>query len=242
MRKTIAIVAVMMTFIFHGNAQTAVANAPKEKPYIEVIGTNSMEITPDMLYISITLREKKSISIDTQEDTLKNIVQRCGIPMTKLTINKAQSTYSRIGFVSKSGVSQKVYTLLLSDAASMGKIFAEFEKSGVISYYYLEKTSHTKIDSLKREVKIKAIKDAKIQADYLLNAINEKVGKPIEIREVANNIIVNYGNTRGARSEETITYIDGVKVASGSYYGSETEINVQDIKIEIFIYIKFEIQ
>ncbi len=242
MKKTIAIATLLMTFIINSNAQTAVSNTPKEKPYIEVVGTNSMEVIPDMLYISITLREKKNSSIEAQEDTLKNIVQHCGIPMTKLTINKAQSKYSRIGFVSKTGITQKVYTLLLSDATSMGKIFAEFEKSGIITYYYLEKTSHTKIDSLKREVKIKAIKDAKIQADYLLNAINEKVGKPIEIREVLNNIVVNYGNTRGAISEETITYIDGVKVASVSYYGSDTEINVQDIKIEIFIYIKFEIQ
>lgn len=227
----------MMTFIFQGNAQTVVANAPQVKPYIEVIGTNSMEITPDMLYISITLREKKSISIDAQEDTLKNIVQRCGIPMTKLTINKAQSTYSKISFASRTGVTQKVYSLLLSDAISMGIVFDEFEKSTVIDNYRLDKISHTKIDSLEREVKIKAIKDAKTQADYLLTAINEKIGKPIEIREGNYDFSQTYSITGGVPAKYG-DYSGGIISRNSESVG----IGVQNIKIQKFIYIKFEIQ
>ncbi len=234
MRKTIAFVALLMTFFFYCNAQTATSNATNEKPYIEVVGTNSIEVTPDMLYISITLREKKSLSIDAQEDTLKKIVQACGIPMSKLTINRAQSTYSKISFASRSGVTQKVYSLLLSDAISMGIVFDEFEKSTVIDNYRLDKISHTKMDSLEREVKIKAIKDAKIQAEYLLAAINEKLGKPMEIREGNKDFSQMYTITGGVAAKYGE---DFDRISSRS-----TEISVQNIKIQKYIYIKFEIQ
>lgn len=240
MRKTIAIVALLMTFFFNCTAQTATSNANSEKPYIEVVGTNSMEVTPDMLYISITLREKKSLSIEAQEDTLKKIVQACGIPMSKLTINKAQSTYSKISFASKTGVTQKVYSLLLSDAISMGVVFDEFEKSTVIDNYRLDKISHTKIDSLEREVKIKAIKDTKTQAEYLLAAINEKIGKPMEIREVDKNypLMLNYSEGMNANYA---TY-RGYQTGNQSRISESVDIGVQNIKIQKFIYIKFEIQ
>ena len=47
----------------------------KETPYIEVVGTGEMEIIPDQIYISFTLKErfegKKKIEIEDQEKEMK---------------------------------------------------------------------------------------------------------------------------------------------------------------------------
>lgn len=239
MRKLTAIIALFFVLIMYSNAQT-LTNLSNEKPFIEVIGSSSIDVVPDMLYISISIREKKNISVDSQEDTLRNIMQRCEIPNSKLTINKAQSTYSKISFASRSGVTQKVYSLLLPDAATMARIFDEFEKSTIIDNYRLEKISHSKIDSLVREVKIKAIKEAKNQAEYLLNAINEKVGKPLEIKEVKSDNIELYSITGGihARYGNSRDYT----ATSESMSAQDVVIGIQNIKIQKYIYIKFAIQ
>ncbi len=236
MKKQVTILALFFVLTLCSNAQTeTIANG--EKSYIEVIGSNSIDIIPDMLYVSIIFREKKSISIDSQEDTLKNIMQRCEIPISKLTINKAQSTYSKISFTSRTGVTQKVYSLLLPDASSMARVFDEFEKSTIIDNYRLEKISHSKIDSLVREVKIKAIKEAKAQAEYLLNAINEKIGRPLEIKEVKGDNIEIYGIVGGvpARYGNSRDYSEPIS-------SQDIVISVQNIKIQKYIYIKFAIQ
>lgn len=236
MKKSGIILMLFFVFIMCANAQTGTIES-REKPYIEVIGSNSLDITPDMLYISIIFREKKTISIDSQEDTLKNIMQRCEIPISKLTINKAQSTYSKISFSTRTGVTQKVYSLLLPDATSMAKIFDEFEKSAIIDNYRLEKISHSKMDSLVRDVKTKAIKEAKTQAEYLLNAINEKIGRPLEIKEVKTDNIEIYNIIGGvpARYGNSREYSEPTS-------SSDITIGVQNIRIQKYIYIKFSIQ
>ncbi len=42
---------------------------------------------------------------------------------------------------------------------------------------------NSEIEKYRKEVKIKAMKAAKDKADYLLNAIGERTGKPIYIQE-----------------------------------------------------------
>jgi uncharacterized protein len=116
----------------------------------------------------------------------------------------------------------------------MTKVFAEFQKSEVIENYYLTKVGHSKLDSLKQEVRINATKQAKKQANYMLAAIDEKLGKPLEIREIDENSDNYYTNTRGVRVAKDQTL-------SGSRINS-AELSIQNIKIEIFIYIKFAIQ
>jgi hypothetical protein len=239
MKKVVFTFTILLAFVLSSKAQTNLISGT-DKSYIEVIGANSIDVIPDMLYISISLREKKGISVESQEDTLKNVLQRCEIPFSKLTINKAQSTYSKISFASRTGVTQKVYSLLLSDAATMARVFDEFEKTTVINNYRLEKISHSKIDSLVREVKTKAIKEAKSQAEYLLSAINEKIGKPMEIREVKSDDAELYNIVGGipARYGNSRNY----DYNASSWSSGETVIGVQNINIKKFVYIKFAIQ
>ena len=67
------IVVVCFALIFFGaklNAQVS----PDPKPFIEVTGTSETEISPDEIYITITLLEraenKEKLSIEKQENNL----------------------------------------------------------------------------------------------------------------------------------------------------------------------------
>ena len=96
----------------------------------------------------------------------------------------------------------------------------------------------TTIDSLRKEIRIAAIKAAKTKADYLLNAIGEQTGKPLIVREnsVLNenvytrnvNRVSNYSNTRFLEESDKST--------------DDEEIQFQKIKIQSSIYVKFLIK
>jgi hypothetical protein len=96
------------------------------------------------------------------------------------------------------------------------------------------------MDSLRKEVKILAIKAAKDKADYLLTAINEQTGKPLVVKEneILPNRTLSNVNVRGGRSSETEYFVDGMKMKSEE----NNEIQFQKIKIQTSIYVKFSIK
>ena len=120
----------------------------------------------------------------------------------------------------------------------MGQVFLELEKLEITDAY-ISKVNHSKMDSLRKEVKILAIKAAKDKAEYLLTAIGEQTGKPLIIREVDGSSNQAYSNvSRGVSSENL-----GVNYYTEKNKDKEgNEIQFQKIKIKTSIYIKFLIK
>ena len=102
---------------------------------------------------------------------------------------------------------------------------------------YVERVNHSQIQDLRKEVRVEAIKAAKEKADYLLGAIGEKTGKALIVKEVTSPLLRSTSNMkiRGARSEQELTYIDGVRV-------QDQIVQFKKIKLEAQIYAKFGIQ
>jgi hypothetical protein len=95
------------------------------------------------------------------------------------------------------------------------------------------------MDSLRKEVKILAIKAAKDKAEYLLTAIGEQTGKPLIVREVdilPNQTYSNVSRVVGTENAWTNNYNEKNKDKEGN------EIQFQKIKIKTSIYIKFLIK
>ena len=74
------------------------------------------------------------------------------------------------------------YQLLVKDGKTVSKVFIELEKIG-ISNVSIEKVENSNIEKLRKEVKIEAIKAAKIKAESLVNAIGQNLGRAIYIQE-----------------------------------------------------------
>ncbi len=216
---------------------------PEEQPYIEVIGTAEKDVIPDEIYIEIIIGEryvnKDKVTIEEQEEKLKTVIKSLGIDLTNLSLSDANADYVKVKWKQKDVLTKKEYTLKVSKATTVGQVFQKID-SLEIKDAHISKVSHSKIDSLKKETKIAAIKAAKAKADYLLATIGEQTGKPLIIREndplVGNNSnVINQAiiNTR-CTTEGTSYYVDGVKV--------ENEIHFHKIKIQSSVYVKFLIK
>lgn len=226
----------MLTF---GQTNTSKA---EDQPYIEVTGTAEKEVIPDEIYIEIVIREKYvnkvKVTIEEQEEKLKNAVKSLGIDLTNLYLSDANADYVKIRWQKKGVLTKKEYTLKVSNATTVGQVFQELEKLDIIDAN-ISRVSHSQMDSFRKEVKIQAIKAAKDKADYLLTAIGEQTGKPMVIMEneiLPNQTMANV-NVRGSRSGEMVFYVDGARTKS-----DENEIQFQKIKIQTSIYVKFSIK
>ena len=241
MKKTITTILFLLTVAFTAKTfgQTS-ADQKEEKPYIEVTGTAEKEVVPDEIYINIVIRERYSgrdkITIDTQEENLKTALKTIGIDIANLSLSDANADYVKVKWQKKDVLTKKDFTLKVTNATTVRQVFLQLDKLEITDAY-ISKVNHSKIDSLKKEVRIIAIKAAKEKADYLLAAISEQTGKPLVVQEKDNSIIQTQGlNIRGGRSQGTEYFVDGVKVKD------EEEVQFQKIKIQSAMYVKFQIK
>lgn len=219
------------------------SNKTEEKPYIEVNGTAEKEVTPDEIYIGIVIHEKYvnkvKVTIEEQEEKLKTVLKSLSIDLTNLYLSDANADFVKIRWQKKDVLTKKDYTLKVSTATTVGQVFLELEKLE-ITEAFISRVTHSKMDSLRKEVKILAIKAAKDKADYLLMAIGEQTGKPLVVKEneiLPNRPLANV-NVIGSRSSEAEYFVDGVKMKSED----NNEIQFKKIKIQTSIYVKFSIK
>src|SRR5688500_13611914 len=127
MKNPILILSLLFwLFIIPSKGQTT-QNAD-DKPYIEVTGTAEKEIIPDEIYVGIMIREKivnkEKLTIEAQEEKLKNALKEIGIDIAKnLSVSDLNADFIRVRLRKKDVYAQKDYTLKVADAESLGKVF-----------------------------------------------------------------------------------------------------------------------
>lgn len=216
-----------------------------QKPFIEVSGESEREITPDQIFITITIKErhegKKKITIIEQEDELKKGIVKLGVPLKNLVVADLTASYKRIKWSNKDVLAQSQYILEAKDAVTVGKVFELLDEID-IKHAYISDVSHTQIDQFKREVNIEAIKDAHNKASYLLSAIGSKVGAPIEVREVS--LAMQNRNQFVGESAYQVGFDTNADLAYNSYSNStgKLKIGFRKIKITSNVYTKFGIE
>jgi uncharacterized protein YggE len=221
-------------------AQTAVTKE-EQTPYIEVTGSSEKEIVPDEIYVEIVLRErfdnKLKITIEEQEKSLMKALLSIGIGLDRLTLSDANANVVKINWKKNDLINKKEYTLKLSTAQEVGAVYTELDKIE-ITQANITRVTHSKLDSLKKELRIEAIKNAKEKADYLLKAIGEQTGSPLIVKEVEKSSINSINNIsgRGARGGMDM---DKVYLFEPELKGV---IQFQKIKLHSSIYVKFGIK
>ena len=155
---------------------------------IEVNGNAEIEVTPDELYIGISLKEyfkdnKKRVSIEDLEKQLQAVTIKNGIASEDFMINDINA-YTNYWEKKKDPtfLASKQYSIKVKDLSKLNVIISAIDQKG-IAFTNIERYGYAKEESLKKELKIKAIKDAKDKAIYLTAAIDEKLGGALEISE-----------------------------------------------------------
>jgi uncharacterized protein len=158
----------------------------KETPYIEVVGMGEMEIVPDQIYISFTLKErydgKTKIGLEDQEKEMKKKLVKIGIDLKDLQLADATSDYIKIKKNKSDVIASKDYILLVTSTGTLSKVFETLDEINTFNAD-VQRVDHSEIKRFKKEVKMQAVAEAKEKAGYLLEAIGETVGKPIFIQE-----------------------------------------------------------
>jgi uncharacterized protein YggE len=160
---------------------------------IEVSGSAETEVTPDILYVSVSLKEyfkdssnKKRVTIEELERQLQTAVLAAGIPKENFMINNVSSYNWTIEKKKDPGfLARKQYSIRLTDLSKFNQLISAVDQKGIESTN-IERYDYSKIESLKKELKVKALVAAKDKATYMAEAIGEKIGSALEIREINN--------------------------------------------------------
>jgi uncharacterized protein YggE len=191
---------------------------------IEVNGSAETEVTPDIIYIGMSLKEyfkdsgnKKKVEIEDLERQLQSAVLKAGIPQENFMINNI-SSYNNWWEKKKTAdfLARKQYRIKVSNLSKLNEIMGAIDPKG-IEFSNIDSYDYSKMESLKKELKIKALQNAKEKAEYLINSIGGTLGAPLEIQEINNDAqpeIMNFAKTvlRAASSEDGMPEIDFKKI------------------------------
>lgn len=154
-------------------------------PYIMQNATCEQEVTPDELFVSITINEKENKgkkSVEELQRTMIKELEAIGIDVEKdLTLNYMGSAISYSTF--KRNVTPRTnatYMLKLGSATTMQKVIARLEANGITNIQ-LVRTNYSKEDEIYRQLGAKAMKNAKEEAGNLATAIGQSIGTAISI-------------------------------------------------------------
>jgi len=208
-----------------------------DQPYLETSAKADTLVIPDRIYISINLNEadsKNKKSVEEQERTMQSVLKRIGINTEKdLTLSDLSSNFKQYFLKGQNIVKIKMYSLLVHDAVTAGKVLIELENSG-ISNVSIESTEYSKADELILELKSNAIKKSKITAEKLAEPLGQKIGKALFISD--SNSVAN------ALQGQVV----GVKIRGySSLYGSSAESPIfsefQKIKFNVEVNVKYQL-
>lgn len=230
----------MLYFLSLGFTTTMAQSGEKnfiDRPYIEVTGKAEMEVVPDQIYLNIVINEKdnkgKVVLAQAEKDMIDKL-KNLGLDTKKdLSVKDMSSNFKNYWVRSSEIMTSKEYQLLVTNAQTAGKVMQGLEKIG-ISNVSIERVDHSQIEQFRKDVKVKAVKNAKEKATDMAQAVGQIVGKALYIQEIEYN---NFSYLQGRAA--------GIKVKTTALLASDEnavpEIDFEKIKLEYQVSAKFEI-
>jgi len=205
-----------------------------DQPYLETTARVDTLVIPDRIYLSILITEadtKGKTSVEKLENKMADKLKTIGIDIEKqLTLNDLGSNFKKY-FLRKVDVQKdKEYTLLVHDALTAGKVLMGLESIG-ISNVNLIKTEYSGLEKLKIDLRQKAVRAAKIQAEAMVIPLGQKLGSALFISDL-NTGVQNRMTDRMVR----------VQISKEADKDQPIEIEFEKIKIESTVNVKFAIQ
>jgi hypothetical protein len=130
---------------------------------------------------------KEKITIEKQEAELKKHIKELGLDVNNLVLNTANADFGKVRRNNKDVLINKSYILKVGGTDILAKIYERLDKMNALDAY-ISRYTHSKILEYQKENRIKAIKAAKEKVDYLLAALGEKAGEPVQIVETDNYV------------------------------------------------------
>ena len=226
--KKLFILAALITFSFGAFAQTV-----DLRRKIDVVGIAEQEVTPDIINVSISLKEylngKTKVTIEQLEKQLEKAVNEAGIAKTDFTVNNINSyNYTIEKKKNPDFLASKQYGIRFTDLNKFNQIISKIDPKGIQSTN-IDSYDYSKMDQIKNELKLKALLAAKAKATFLLNGLGEKLGPVLNISESDNSSFPQPRN---------VMYMAKGAMAADV---AESDIDFKKIKLSFQINATFEI-
>lgn len=161
-----------------GTAQAQV----EVKPEVSVNGYSEIKVTPDEIFLSITLDEgdtKGKVSLEEQRKAMFQALKRLKIDIEKqLKVVDMSSDFFR----RKSSLATTKYELKVGSAAEARDVFEALD-AVKISNVNVVRAQCSKMEEYRAEARKSAIRDAKAKATELAEAIGQSIGPCFEIND-----------------------------------------------------------
>ncbi|PTN09779.1 SIMPL domain-containing protein [Mangrovibacterium marinum] len=231
--KTFHLFLVLMVAATVARAQTAI-NPLESTPYIEVTGEGELEIVPDEIYLQFTLKERmdgrSKTELDQIEKELKKKLSSAGFNLTDLTLADANADFVTIKRKKKDVLASKDYQMKLSQTGQIATLLDVLDEVKAENAY-ISRLDHSQMEQFKKDVKIKAAKNAHDKAQYLLGALGQKAGNILFIQE-RESYLQPY-----VRKAAALGMVADMQAESAS----EPEISFRKIKLNYKVFARFAI-
>lgn len=228
----------LIGIIFIGNLTFGQSKNFIDQHYLETTAKVDTLIKPDIIYLDILIREKdekNKISVEELENNMAEKLKILGIDVQKqLILSDLSSNFKKYFLKQKDIMKSKAYKIKVFDAQTAGKVIVGLEDIG-ISNVSLDKTEYSKIEELKLKLKSNAVAKAKMQAEYLIAPLNQKITKALFITDT---YFQSY-NYNGELDEIVVMGFSGKRMKQDY---QPIDIEFKPIKVEAEVSIKFGIE
>ena len=185
--------------------------AQEQKPIqktVSVSGSAETEVAPDEIYVQVDLREYNKrngdkIDINSIKNNFLAACKSMGLTDKDVTVQSYQGYDQNYWYLRKNKKQNPDMKASISywvKVDNVSKLDALVDKMDdeATQNFFIAKASYSKMDEVKKDLKIAAVKAARDKAIYLAEAIGENIGEAITINEpteVNNQPQPMYANT-----------------------------------------------
>lgn len=240
--KKIAFLFFAMGFLAFAQAQTAAIDNTRR---VSTKGYAEREVTPDIIYLSVSLREyyedgnmKKKVPIQTLEQQLFVAANTNGIKKEDLTIQNIHSYNYDPKKKNSELLQARQYRIKVTDLSRLNAFFQQLDSRG-IQNTSISEYDHSRKKEIEKELKTEAVKDARNNAEILAAADGQSVGKSLLLND---NSSFNWNDIMPSPR----MYSMAVQQADASIGAGEAQqsldISVRPIKLVSNVDAVFELQ
>jgi uncharacterized protein len=237
---------IVLTFLFLLSISLCQAQNPAAERFIEVTGEGEVKVDPNIIYLSIDLREFKKdgkiVKLEDLETQLTNVMQTVGIPKENLKVTATSGRQLDLRKKKSNLLIRKRYNLKLDDIDLLYPLLTELTEVDIL-YVDVTEVSHTEIEKFKNEAKVKAITNAKDKAVLLTSTLESKIGQVQQIREVELIDAYPLQALRGRVAGIHRAVDDDMFSYQANYKGGQSNsVDFEQIKLLYKIVVKFKIE
>jgi uncharacterized protein YggE len=207
---------------------------------INVTGSAELQITPDEIYVDIELREYNrkngdKIDIESIRNQFLTTIKSMNIADTDIVVQGYSGWDGNYWWYQKNKKKNPdmkagiTYEVKVKTVDEMDKLVDKLDDEATQNFY-ISRTSHSNMDSIKRDLKIRAIKAAKYKAGYLAEALGDNVG---------NALIINDPNESSDYPRPM--YSNMMMKAQANDAGPAMNVDFKKMKIEMTVNVTFEL-